>query len=49
MVIGVTDPAIWDEIAAAKDLEAVRELQAAGSGITGDIPSNLYLFFDVRN
>jgi hypothetical protein len=48
-VIGVTDPAIWDEIAAAKDLETVRELQAAGSGITGDIPSNLYLFFDVRD
>ena len=47
-VIGVTDPAVWAEIAAAKDLDTVRQLQAEGVGITGDIPSNLYLFFDVR-
>jgi hypothetical protein len=47
-VIGVTDPAVWDQIAEAKDLDTVRELQAAGVGITGDIPSNLYLFFSVR-
>lgn len=47
-VIGVTDPAVWDRIAEAKDLDTVRELQAAGVGITGDIPSNLYLFFSVR-
>jgi len=47
-VIGVTDPAVWQRIAAAKDLETVRTLQAAGSGITGDIPTNLFLFFNVR-
>ena len=48
-VIGVTDADVWAEIAEAKDLETVRELQDAGVGITGDIPSNLYLFFDVRD
>jgi hypothetical protein len=47
-VIGVTDPAVWDEIAEAKSLDRVRELQAAGDGITGDIPSNLYLWFNVQ-
>lgn len=47
-VIGVTDPAIWAEIEAGKSLETVRELQAAGVGITGDIPTNTYLFFSVR-
>ncbi len=46
-VVGVTDPAVWARIAEGKDLATVRELQAAGVGITGDIPSNLYLFFDV--
>ena len=48
-VIGVTDPEIWDEVVAGKSLERVRELQAAGEGITGDIPTNLYLFFNVQN
>lgn len=47
-VIGVTDEGIWDQIAEAKDLDTVRELQDEGFGITGDIPSNLYLFFGVR-
>ena len=46
-VIGVTDPAVWDDIVEAKSLDRVRELQAAGTGITGDVPSNLFLFFDV--
>ena len=46
-VIGVTDPAVWDEIVAAKSLERVRELQADGVGITGDIPTNAFLFFEV--
>jgi hypothetical protein len=48
-VIGVTDPDVWAEIAEGKDLATVRELQDTGVGITGDIPSNLYLFFDVRD
>lgn len=47
-VIGVTDPAVWDQIVAGKSLATVRALQAAGNGITGDIPSNAYLFFGVR-
>ena len=47
-VIGVTDPDIWDQLVAAKNLATVRALQAKGVGITGDIPSNTYLFFGVR-
>ncbi len=47
-VIGVTDPQVWNSIAAAKDLATVRTLHEAGSGITGDIPTNLFLFFGVR-
>lgn len=47
-VIGVTDPAIWDEVVEGKSLARVRELQADGVGITGDIPTNTYLFFNVR-
>lgn len=47
-VIGVTAPAVWDQVVAGKSLARVRELQAAGVGITGDIPTNSYLFFDVR-
>lgn len=57
-VVGVTDPAIWDVIADGRSLETVRSLQSSaqhpdgtgtGAGITGDIPSNLFLFFDVRD
>lgn len=47
-VVGVTDPAVWDQVVAGKSLERVRELQAAGEGITGDIATNLFLFFSVR-
>lgn len=47
-VVGVTDPAVWNQVAQGKSLETVRALQAAGQGITGDIPTNLYLFFGVR-
>lgn len=48
-VIGVTSLDAWNQIVAAKSLTKVRELQAAGAGITGDIPSNLYLFFSVQS
>src|SRR5712691_13100435 len=51
-VIGVKDPATWDQVVAGKSLAAVRALQAAdptGAKITGDIPTNVYLFFDVRS
>ncbi len=48
-VVGVFDPAVWSQIAEAKDLATVRELQASRpDAITGDIPSNLFLFFSVR-
>jgi hypothetical protein len=50
-VIGVKNPAVWDQIVAGKSLATVRALQAAdpsGDTITGDIPTNAYLFFDVR-
>ncbi|MGH7626840.1 MAG: hypothetical protein ACREOJ_16180 [Gemmatimonadaceae bacterium] len=49
VVIGVTDPAVWDQIVAGKSLATVRALQAVGKGITGDIPSNAYLFFAVKS
>lgn len=47
-VVGVTDPAVWQQVVDGKSLARVRELQRAGTGITGDIPSNLFLFFGVR-
>lgn len=47
-VIGVTSQAVWDEVVRGKSLQRVRELQAAGTDITPDIPTNLYLFFGVR-
>jgi hypothetical protein len=50
-VIGVKSLAVWDQIVEGKSLATVRALQAAdptGSTITGDIPTNAYLFFNVR-
>jgi hypothetical protein len=50
-VIGVKDLATWNSVVAGKSLETVRTLQAADPGaehITSDIPTNTYLFFDVR-
>ena len=50
-VIGVKDPATWDQIVAGKSLATVRALQQAdpaGATITGDILTNVYLFFDVQ-
>jgi len=50
-VIGVKDPATWDQVVAGKSLVAVRALQAAdptGAKITPEILTNVYLFFDVR-
>ena len=47
-VIGVTSLDVWNQIVAGKSLATVRALQTAGTGITGDIPSNAYLFFSVR-
>ena len=50
-VIGVKDPGTWDAIVAGKSLATVWSLQAAdptGAKITGEILTNVYLFFDVR-
>jgi hypothetical protein len=48
-VIGVTSPEVWAQVVEAKSLDGVRELQQAGVGITGDIPTNLFLFFNVQD
>jgi hypothetical protein len=45
-VVGVTSQDAWDRILAGKDLATVRELQQEGLA-TGDIPSNLFIFFNV--
>ena len=50
-VIGVKNIETWDQIVAGKSLATVRALQAAdptSNNITGDIPTNTYLFFNVR-
>src|SRR5207249_7637220 len=50
-VIGVKDPATWDQVVVGKSLAAVRALQAVdptGAKITPEILTNVYLFFDVR-
>ena len=44
----VTSLAVWNEIAAARSLAKVRELQAAGR-LGPDIPTNVYFFFEVQN
>jgi hypothetical protein len=46
--IRVTSLAAWNEIAVAKTLAKVRELQAAGL-VGPDIPTNIYFFFEVQN
>ena len=45
--IRVTSLAAWNEIANAKSLAKVRELQLAGR-IGPDIPTNIYFFFEVQ-
>ena len=45
-VVGVTTQEAWDRIVAGKDLSTVRALQQEGLA-TGDIPSNLFIFFNV--
>ena len=48
MNIRVPTIGAWNEIAAAKSLTKVRELQAAGR-VGPDIPTNVYFFFEVQN
>jgi hypothetical protein len=45
-VVGVTTQEAWDRVVAGRDLATVRELQQEGLA-TGDIPSNLFVFFNV--
>ncbi|HYW30241.1 MAG TPA: hypothetical protein VE869_01960 [Gemmatimonas sp.] len=48
-VVGVTSPAAWNTLVQEKSLRAVRRLQASATGgLTGDIPTNLFLFFSVN-
>lgn len=49
-VVGVTTLAAWNDIVSAKSLARVRQLQAqSNSPLTADIPSNLFLFFNVAD
>jgi hypothetical protein len=45
--IRVLSRGAWDDIAAAKTLSRVRELQALGQ-VSQDIPTNVYFFFEVQ-
>ena len=45
--IRVTSLAVWNEIASAKSLAKVRELQAAGR-LGPDTPTNIFFFFQVH-
>jgi hypothetical protein len=46
-VIGLPAQAAWNELVAGKSLRTVRALQARGA-VTGDLPTNLFLFFSVN-
>ena len=47
--IRVLNSAVWDQIAAHPTLETVRQLQAAfPDKISGDNPTNIFFFFEVR-
>jgi hypothetical protein len=46
-VVGITSQTAWDALVAGKSLRTVRTLQGNGSA-TGDIPTNLFLFFSVN-
>ena len=48
-VVGITSPAAWDRLVAGKSLETLRAIQASSEGgATGDIPTNLFLFFSAN-
>ena len=48
VLIRVTSLAVWNQIAEAKSLAKVRELQAAKL-LGPDVPTNVYFFFEVQN
>jgi hypothetical protein len=45
--VRVTSQAAWNDLAAAKSLTRLRELQALGQ-VGPDIPTNVYFFFEVQ-
>lgn len=47
VTVPVTSVDAWNEIAAARSLTKVRQLQAAGR-VGSDAPTNLYFFFEVQ-
>jgi len=47
VTVPVTSVEAWNEIAAARSLTKVRELQAAGR-VGSDVPTNLFFFFEVQ-
>ena len=46
-VVGITSQSAWDSLAAGKSLTTLQQLQKSG-GATGNIPTNLDLFFNVQ-
>lgn len=46
-VVGVPTQEAWDELVAGKSLRTLRALQDRAA-VTGDIPTNLFLFFSVN-
>lgn len=50
VVVGINTREAWDKIEAGKSLAALRAVQAEGeASATGDVPTNLVLFFGVRS
>ncbi len=48
VAVGVTSPAAWTAITTAKDYATMKALEGkAGSGVTGEIPTNVFLWFQV--
>lgn len=49
VVVGVSTPSAWNTIVHGKSLDTVQRLQRDGNpGVTGNIPTNLFLFFQVE-
>jgi hypothetical protein len=45
--VRVTNINVWNDLATAKSLSRLRELQALGQ-VGPDIPTNVYFFFEVQ-
>jgi hypothetical protein len=49
VVVGVSSPSAWNKIVHAKSARELQKLQrTAKSGVTGNIVTNLFLYFSVR-